>query len=172
MMDVPNNCVLLSFSDEKQLIIEKKYAEASLTIKDILEDIKDIGPEPILLPYISSVNFENVVFKYLNHFVDNKLQHPVYCKNIQIDLDQWEKEFLDDIFKNNAKDLFDLLINANYLNINRLVLLICKYISDILQQKPLEELRTFLNITREYTSDEIQQIKEENPWCIEKEKEK
>lgn len=69
-------------------------------------------------------------------------------------------KFLDDI--ETKDDLMKLLLAANYMNIPLLVNLLCATIASWAKMKTPEEIKQVFGITREFTQEEINQVKREN----------
>ncbi|KAH9616670.1 hypothetical protein KSS87_020125 [Heliosperma pusillum] len=79
------------------------------------------------------------------------------------ELKKWDEEFVNV----NQTTLFDLILAANYLNIKSLLELTCQTVADNIKNKTVEEVRTILNITNDFTPEEEEEVRKENQWAFE-----
>lgn len=73
----------------------------------------------------------------------------------------WDYKFID---KDNST-IVELIMAANYMNINSLMDLACAKISVIIKGKSPEQIRQIFGIENDFTPEEEQKIREENKWC-------
>ena len=60
--------------------------------------------------------------------------------------------------------LFELILAANYMDIQPLLDLACAKVASILKGKTPEEIRQTFNIVNDFTPEEEAQVREENKW--------
>ena len=61
--------------------------------------------------------------------------------------------------------LFELILAANYLDIQPLLSLTCATIASQIKGKAPEEIRRIFNIVNDLTPEEEAAVMEENKWC-------
>ena len=64
----------------------------------------------------------------------------------------------------NTKDLFSIVLAANYLDIKDLLDKACEKIAFMVKGKSPDEIRKQFNIEKDLTSEEEENIKKENEW--------
>ena len=78
------------------------------------------------------------------------------------DIDPWDKEFL----KVDQETLFELILAANFLNIEGLLDVCCKAVAEMIKGKTPEEIRKTFNLKDDFlTPEEKEQIRREHEWC-------
>ncbi|RDX83612.1 SKP1-like protein 14, partial [Mucuna pruriens] len=78
------------------------------------------------------------------------------------DLKEFDERFLKDL---NYEELKELLLAANYLNVEKLFNFLTKSIANIIRNKDVEFVRTFFGIDNDYTPEEEAAYREENAWA-------
>jgi S-phase kinase-associated protein 1 len=63
--------------------------------------------------------------------------------------------------------LFDMMLAINYLDIKGLLDLGCQMVADMMKGKSVKEIRKTFNIKNDYTPEEEEEIRRENPWAFE-----
>lgn len=120
----------------------------SLSYENLCED--DIPTDAIKLNEIDFNTLRNIEL-YLDKHDSN-----------EIDLDNWDLEFIN---KFNDDELFNIIMGANYLDINSLLDLGCKTVADQIKKcKTPHEIRKRFNIKNDFTPEEEAEIKKENIW--------
>ncbi|KAI4389990.1 hypothetical protein MLD38_002149 [Melastoma candidum] len=141
--------VVLRSSDGVSFEVEEEAAILSQTIKDGMMDGWEEGGLP--LPTINS--------KTLALVID-------YCKKHAHDsegLEAWDADFV-----NVDRDtLFDIILAANFLNIEDLMYLTCKKAADMIKGKPPAEILKFFNISNSLSPEEEEEVTKENWWAFE-----
>jgi len=157
-------------------------AEMSLTIKHILDDIKDEGEltdQPIPLPNVKGATLRKAI-TFLNYHHDHPDPKPLATeKRCECECDEeeekelkkrrteelspWDKEFCD----MDQADLFDLILCANYLDIKSLLDVTCKTVALQMKGKTPEELRELFGIENDFSPEEYEEAKKENEWLSE-----
>ncbi|KAI5066572.1 hypothetical protein GOP47_0019196 [Adiantum capillus-veneris] len=77
------------------------------------------------------------------------------------------KAFDADFVKVDQHTLFDLILAANYLNIQTLLDLTCQTVADMIKNKTPEEIRRIFNIVNDFTPEEEEEVRRENQWAFE-----
>jgi S-phase kinase-associated protein 1 len=76
---------------------------------------------------------------------------------------KWDADFID--LDHNT--LFEVVLAANYMDIQPLLNLGCAKVASLLKDKTPEEIRKTFNIRNDFTPEEEAQIREENKWIEE-----
>ncbi|XP_039039945.1 SKP1-like protein 1A, partial [Hibiscus syriacus] len=145
--------IILESSDGEKFAVEEAVALQLETIKNMIED--DCSGEKIPIPNVTG----NILSKVLE-----------YCKmhvnggnNSGDDqLETWDAVFL----RVDLDTLYGLILAANFLNVKTLLDSICQKVADIIKGKSPEEIRTTFNIQNDFTPEEEEEIRKENPWAF------
>uniref|UniRef100_A0A7S1V748 SKP1-like protein n=1 Tax=Sexangularia sp. CB-2014 TaxID=1486929 RepID=A0A7S1V748_9EUKA len=149
--------VILTSMDDQEFEVEKSVAEMSVTIKNALEDIGDVGA-PIPLPNVSSKILAKVI-EFCTHHAAKDGADKKDSKNSD-EIDEWDAEFCNV----DQSTLFELILAANYLDIKPLLDLTCKTVANMIKGKSTEEIRKTFKITNDFTPEEEEAVKRENAW--------
>ncbi|TYG40386.1 hypothetical protein ES288_D12G088600v1 [Gossypium darwinii] len=143
-MESTSKKVTLSSSDGWTFEVEEAVAFQSQTIKHLYETgcIGDFIPVPNVTDSDTIAGKES--------FYDNKLK-------------RWDALF----FKVDQSTLFDLILAANFMNINSLMDLTCKTVANMLKGKTTKEIRGTFNIKNDYTPEAEEMVRRENQWAFE-----
>ena len=136
-----NKMIKLRSMDGDIFTIAIEKAKCSTLLRDMLEDVTNDAHEPIAVTTVRSPVLEKVV-DYMNTPVET------FCNNMPYPL------------------LCNVILAANYFHIQPLLDLGCKTIADVFKGKTLEEAKVAFNITTELSAEEIELIRQENPWCV------
>jgi len=146
--------------------VSMESAMMSDTIKNMLNDLGDDGSNvPIVLPNTNSKILGKII-EYCNYHVNNdniKLVKENTEKGKE-DIIPWDVDFC----KIDQKDLFELILAANYLDIKTLLDLTCKTVANMIKGKTPEEIRQTFNIKNDFTPEEEEKVRKENEWCEER----
>ncbi|KAI3857222.1 hypothetical protein MKW98_007623 [Papaver atlanticum] len=146
--------VTLKSSDGKTFDVEESVALQSQTIKHMIEyDCADNG---IPLPNVTSKILAKVIEYCRKHDGDADEKGKDEVKN-------WDSEFV----KVDQATMFDLILAANYLNINELLDLTCQTVADMIKGETPEEIRKPFNIKNYFTPEEEEEVRRENQWAFE-----
>ena len=128
--------------------LKQEVAQASGTIKDLMEDagIED----PIPLPNVDEKTLREVV-----SFMSTMMSKS-------------EEEINKYYTKFDQETLFSMILAANYLDIKVLLDGLCKTVADMIKGKTPEEIRKTFNIKNDFTPEEEEQVRKENEWCEER----
>ncbi|KAH7332148.1 hypothetical protein KP509_20G071200, partial [Ceratopteris richardii] len=144
--------VKLKSADDELFEVEEIVALESRTIKNII---------PLL--NVSSQILSKII-KYCGYHaleVPNKGKgdgkRPALSEE---DVTHWDGNFLEV----NQATLFDLILAANYLNIQSLLDLTCQRVADMIKEKTPEEIRRAFKIENDFTPEEEEEVRPENQW--------
>ncbi|KAG4114977.1 hypothetical protein ERO13_D12G077409v2 [Gossypium hirsutum] len=137
--------VTLSSSDGWTFEVEEAVAFQSQTIKHLYETgcTGDFIPVPN-----KHVDSDTTTGK--ESFYDNKLK-------------RWDALF----FRVDQSTLFDLILAADFMNINSLMDLTCKTVANMMKGKTTKEIRGTFNIKNDYTPEAEEMVRRENQWAFE-----
>ena len=76
---------------------------------------------------------------------------------------EWYANFVDI----DQEKLFELILAANFMDIEPLLDLTCAAVASLIKGKTPEEIRKTFNIVNDFTPEEEAQVREENKWCEE-----
>ncbi|KAL9683223.1 hypothetical protein QQ045_015042 [Rhodiola kirilowii] len=145
--------ITLLSSDGESFIVDEIVALESQTIKPMVED--DCADNGIPLP--------NVTSKILAKVIEYCKKHVEAVKDeggAGDDLKAFDCEFV----KVDPTTIFDLMMAANYLDINGLLDLTCQTFAD----KMTEELfKKIVSIKNDSTPEEEEEVRRENQWDFE-----
>ena len=154
--------------EARTFCIDVEAAKRSITLKNLMEAMPDEDDDTptIPLPNVSGPVLEKIM-AYLKHVHDNP--DPDYDKVSEVDrrsadIPEWEKAFCDSV---NMETLFNLILAANYLDIRSLLDVTCKTVANMIKGKTPTEIKALFGVTREFTPEEEEQVKRENPWLVE-----
>lgn len=153
--------------DEKDAIkVEKSIISQSLTLKNMIEDLGGDEIPPIPLASVKLIEFKKII-EYLEYRAEHPYVPPTkipksspYKKGAMRDLDEWENEYCPKEYK----DLFELILSVNFLDIRELMNILCKKVSKKIEGLTTEEIRTVFNIKNDFTPEEEEKIIKENDW--------
>lgn len=161
--------VVLEASDGTKVTVPVEVVKLSRTLADMLEDLLEFREGEVLpeekieipLPNVDSPTLIKVV-EWMNHHYG---QPPVEERKIddKYYIPPWDAEF----FNVDQKMLFDIIMAANYLNIEPLSDLAYKVVANMITGKSTEEIRAMFNIRNDFTPEEEEQVKRENAWMLE-----
>lgn len=157
--------VTLVSADGKSMQVNVEAVKISQTIKHLIDDAGTENAIP--LPNVSGLALEKIV-EYMNYYanskpVEEKSENENESKRTD-DISEWDKNFC----AVTQQFLFELLLAANYLDIKSLLDLICKIVANMIKGKTPAEIRKTFNIEREFTPEEIEEVKKENMWSEER----
>ncbi|XP_019198005.1 PREDICTED: SKP1-like protein 1A [Ipomoea nil] len=148
--------IILKSSDGEIFEVEEAVALKSQMLKYMIVDNDDTT---ITIPV------PNVTSKILGMVIDYCKCHVEAAKGT-IDSDDL-KAFDANFIKVDHKTLFDLVLAANFLNINSLLDLTCQTVADMIKGKTPEEISKIFNIQTAFTPEEEEEIRRENAWAYE-----
>ena len=78
------------------------------------------------------------------------------------------QEFYAKFLEREADYLFELILAANYMEVQPLIDLTCASVAAAVRDKTKEELYAAFGITTDFTPEEEKKIREENKWAEER----
>ena len=153
-----NNKVRLVCENEK-IEVDFDAVKKSPVLYSMIEDTNNEGE--IVIPNMRADILRKVI-EFCEHYRNTrakKITRPLHRKNLTDNgVDPWDANL---IAFNNPEDLIDLIVAANFLDIEDLLELGCAKVAVLIKNKNVEEIREFLNIDNDLTSGEEARIKEE-----------
>lgn len=178
MTDDKTKCsqiINLISQDEVQFQVEKRLAIQSELIKTMIDDPDEEGDQEdeedqyIPLPNVKAVILTHVIEFFQINF-DNEKDEPREL-NIPKPIQSTEMSeivesfYVDYINKFDQEVLFEIILAANYMDIQSLLDLSCAKVASMIKGKSPEDIRSTFNIVNDFTPEEEAQIREENKWC-------
>lgn len=146
--------VTLVTSDAQRFVVTRGVVALCKTILNILDECSgDDGAPLVPLPAVDAAT--------LTHFivVANK------AVELKEEVREWFKEYAT---KNlSQKDLFELLMAANYLNAKVVLDACCNFVASMIAGKTPEQIREVFNIKNDFSVEEEEEILRENAWAFE-----
>ncbi|KAL5121780.1 hypothetical protein ACEQ8H_000467 [Pleosporales sp. CAS-2024a] len=155
--------VSLTTSDNAVMNVQRKVAERSILIKNLLEDLGGESSESIPIPNVN----EPVMKKVLEWCEHHKDDPPAAqdddsdSRKKSTDIDEWDQKFM----QVDQEMLFEIILAANYLDIKALLDVGCKTVANMIKGKSPDEIRKTFNIQNDFTPEEEEQIRRENEWA-------
>ena len=119
----------------------------------------------IPLTAINSTNLSKIV-EYCVHHTDNPMKpiaKPLQDEDLSKIVDAWDAKFVD----LTLDELSELVIAANFLDVSSLIELLCAKIATFIKGKTEKQIRETFGIEKEFTEEELNEIKEKHPWLEE-----
>jgi len=136
------------------LEIPYEYALLMPTVKNMLEGLPDETlNDPIPVQHVKPREFKKIV-----DWCKHKLETPESNERGIRDLDDWEKAFVGDM---DQPATFQLILAANYLDMKPLLNLLCKSVALNLAAKTPEQIKEYFGIKRDFTPEEIEEMRRE-----------
>lgn len=160
--DIENEMITLQSSDGKLFKVNLQTAKMSATISNLLEDLELASTgasfaEPIPLPNVNGKILEKVV-EFCNHCVKTGGEASGEA------FTTWFTEYITPFCQNDHDTLFEIILAANYLDVAKLLDLSCKAVAEMIKGKTPEEIRVIFNIKNDFSPEEEEEIKRENSW--------
>ncbi|XP_010539834.1 PREDICTED: SKP1-like protein 1A [Tarenaya hassleriana] len=145
--------IILKSSDGVVFEIDKAVAMESQTITHLIED--DCAGDAIPIPEVTS--------KILWMVIEYSMKHVAAAAAADGALKAWDAEFV----KVDNATLVDLILAANYLNIEGLLDLTCQRVADMIgNSRNPEEIREKLNIENDFTAEELKDLNARINWAF------
>ncbi|GLJ36416.1 hypothetical protein SUGI_0731180 [Cryptomeria japonica] len=151
--------VSLKSSDDEMFEVDQAVAFASETIKNMIEDTSVESVVP--LPNVNSKILAKVI-EYCKYHVDAAKTTEETTAISEGGVKKWDQEYV----KVDQATLFDLILAANYLNINNLLHFTCQTVADMIEGKSPEDIRKTFNIENDFTPEEEAEVRRENQWAF------
>ena len=146
---------------EDKIQVRRKAAEMSRLIKEMLEEDDEEKPE-IPLPNVQKEALLKVV-EFCERHADDPMpaiQRPIKSVDMNDIVGAWDATFIE----MEDRQLFDLILAANYLDISDLLDLGCAKVASIIKNKTPDEIKERFGIEKNSTPEEDEQVRRENPW--------
>ncbi|CAF0965713.1 unnamed protein product [Rotaria sordida] len=147
-----NRQITLESNDKQKFDVNIDIIEESKTIKYALENCGGAEGTTIPLPNVDSANLKKII-EWLTHHKDDVPSFDDdedYGERKKIEISKWDQDFL----KIDQNSLFQLLLAANYLDISKLIDIICKTVADMMNGKTTEQIRETFKIPNDFTPEE------------------
>ncbi|GLT85410.1 hypothetical protein SLE2022_036000 [Rubroshorea leprosula] len=138
--------------------VEEYVAEQFQMLKNLIEYCDDDREIPL----------NNVDGKTLAKMIEWGKKHADYGKGKKteeddVELKKWDEEFLDV----HASVLYDYIMAANFLEIKVLLEQICDKVATMIRGKTPEQIRKILCIKNDFSPEQEEGIRKDNPWAFE-----
>ncbi|RMZ12709.1 hypothetical protein D0860_02856 [Hortaea werneckii] len=155
--------VKLVSSDNVEIVTERKIAERSMLIKNMIEDLGAPGEEPIPIMNVSEAVLRKVLEWCAHHKNDPAptQDDDADSRKKTTDIEDWDQKFM----QVDQEMLFEIILAANYMDIKALLDVGCKTVANMIKGKSPEEIRKTFNIQNDFTPEEEEQIRRENEWA-------
>lgn len=150
--------IVLKSSDGHIFEVEEVVALQSQTIANMIED--DCVENGIPISNINGEILAKVIEYCKKHVV---LPDGDSSSSSKEELKAWDAEFMN----TDQSTIFNLILAANFLNVKNLLDLGCQTVADMITGKTPDEIRTVLNIEKDFTPEEEEEIRKENQWAFE-----
>eukprot|EP00184_Porphyridium_aerugineum_P008743 CAMPEP_0184693238 /NCGR_PEP_ID=MMETSP0313-20130426/1512_1 /TAXON_ID=2792 /ORGANISM="Porphyridium aerugineum, Strain SAG 1380-2" /LENGTH=149 /DNA_ID=CAMNT_0027151265 /DNA_START=222 /DNA_END=668 /DNA_ORIENTATION=+ len=144
--------VKLQSHDGEIFEVDHGVASISIMVNDLLQDTSadDIIPIP------------NVKAEILSKVIEYSRYQYALKTNAQTEeqVDAWNKAFV----QVDKATLFELILAANFLNIQPLLDLACKSVADTIKSKTAQQIRDEFGIPNDFTPEEEEQFRKDNAW--------
>eukprot|EP00177_Eucheuma_denticulatum_P001521 GFKZ01002726.1.p1 GENE.GFKZ01002726.1~~GFKZ01002726.1.p1 ORF type:complete len:165 (+),score=38.98 GFKZ01002726.1:283-777(+) len=152
----PSNITLkLKSKDGEVFEVEKAVAMQINFVKGMLEDVDEIDGMEIPMGEVEASILAKVVEFCKFHYLQELNQTSAD------DIDRWEKSFV----QVDKSTLFQLILAANFLDVQSLLDLTCKTVADMIKGKTPEEIRTEFEIENDFTPEQMDEVRRDNAWC-------
>ncbi|PWA40175.1 Skp1 domain-containing protein [Artemisia annua] len=147
--------ILLKSSDGETFELDEMVALESQTIKKMIEDDCDNS----FITLDCTARILSKVIEYCKKHVETPTNDDKVAKE---DLESFDAEFV----KVNFSTLVDIIMAADYLKIKSLMTLTAQTVADMIRGKSPEELRRLFNVKNDFTPEEEEELRRENPWAF------
>lgn len=158
--------IKLQSSDGIIIPVDVEVAKCFKTIKNMTDLTNVQDDEVIHISEVDATTLEKIV-EWATHHKDDPEPLPeepednnVSYEKVSQNMAPWDREFL----RVDQATLFSLIVAANFLEIPALVALTCKTVANMIKGKTPAEIRKTFNIQYDFSSDEEEQIRQENKW--------
>ena len=149
MMNPEKESITLISSDLNSVEIKTKAAMRSNLIKNLIEDYPQ-GNYPM-----NEVNYETLmkVKDYLDHYENSEpkeISQPLPKKDFIDCVDNWDYDYINI----NKEKIFEIMLAANFMDIQPLLDLTCAKIASEMRGKNEEDIRRVFNFEKDCDEDE------------------
>ncbi len=144
MATTDNNMCILAGNDGIDIKIPLEIAKVSITISNMLEDLGEIDENEDNIIPIPGVNgaILTKIYTFCEYIHNNPtelehLQTWLDDKTFTVPLSQWFNDYLNV----DQQTMFEVILGANFLDIQSLLNMQCKHVANIIRNKTPEQLR-------------------------------
>ncbi|KAH8269861.1 hypothetical protein KR018_008140, partial [Drosophila ironensis] len=158
--------IRLESSDKEIFDTDQEIAKCSETIRTVLEDLGDESDNSVLpLPKVNSMILKKVLLWATHHKDDPQVaEEDENNESRTDDISSWDADFLNV----DQGTLFELILAANYLNIQGLLDVTCKTVANMIRGKTPQEIRDTFAIQNDFSPQEEEKVRMENEWYWER----
>lgn len=142
------------------IVASRASINLAKTLETFLEDYEDEEIPEIPLTNIDSKTIKRVLIYCERHKGEPAPTEDEVRDARQDPIPTWDLEFIT----MPQKDLFDVFLAANFLNIKALMELCAKHIGSMIAERSTEEIQEVFNIADDLTEEEKKQLAKENEW--------
>lgn len=157
--------VILVSKDGEQFTVDKEVALQSALVKTMLDEDEEEPTQEIPLPNVSSKALVKII-EFCQYHHENgpmkEIEKPLTNTDLKVVVSEWDGTFIQSF---EQEDLFELILAANFIDLQPLLDLACAQVATQIKGKTPEEIRQTFNIENDFTPEEEEQIREENKWC-------
>lgn len=167
-IDDETETVVLIAKDGKKFEIRKKACLISKFCTNIFEDKTC---KEITFDKVDSASLDAVCrwMEYHSKVVPRVIEKPLRSANMADLVDEWDAKFVEV----DQDTMFNIMLVANYMTIEPLLMLMCAKCASMLKGRTPAEIRKTFNIRDDYTPEEEEQVRKEHAdllnWVIDTE---
>ncbi|KAJ2902609.1 hypothetical protein GGI21_004535 [Coemansia aciculifera] len=154
--------------------VERDIIEQSGTIRNILSDLGSTD-KPIPIPNVSGPILTKIIEYCRHHRNDPWRRHGREAAGVGEESDSSDAairraieqmdEFDHQFCRVDQGTLFDIMLAANFLDIQPLLDLAGYTVAGMVKGKSVDEIRSTFNIKNDFTAEEEEAVLKENAWC-------
>lgn len=149
--------------EDETFKVDVDVAKQSVILSNMMEDVGADGP--INISNIKKDTMRKVI-EFCEYYKSKKLQtiqKPLQSADLSSAItEEWYVKFID---LEKVDDIIDIVIAANFLDIDPLTELSCAKLASLMKGKSVEDIRKQFGIENDFSPEEEAQIREENKWA-------
>ncbi len=136
--------IILVAKGGEQIRTTLKAAEISKLVRSTLD--ADATATEIPLPMVENKILVKIVeyMKNWNGAEEKIIEKPLRHKEMSQVTNQWDATFINEIDASSRQDLYDIILAANYMDIQGLLHLGCAKVASLIKGQPLEKIKEIL----------------------------
>lgn len=158
--------IKLQSSDNQVFEIPQAVAYQMKAVREMAEQENHAGGECLFpLPNVTSTILKRVI-EYCQHHADETKENDT---NKTEDLEEWDQYFVTDSIDSSGELVLyqiEILMAANYLNVESLQELMCMAVAKALDGRSLEDVREIFGVENDYTPEEEAELRKEYSWVF------
>ena len=143
--------IKLKSSDDEVFDVETDVVKLSVTLRTMLEDLGAEDDDVIPLPNVNSAILKKVIEWGRYHVNDHTPTEDDNANEKNSDVGPWDQEFVGV----DQLTIFELILAANYLDIQGLLDLCCKTVANMIKGKTPEQIRDHFGIEAPSDNDVV-----------------